>query len=442
MLEFENSNATQLAEDLLWDFHYDKVYDKESFPEKEYVMNLNPCNTFYEYTYKYARKNGFDGDTTETDNLAKFIFNLSKKKEATLSSLNTVKNWLKQSPPAKNPTGRNNVYRLCFALGLDEKETKEFFLKAYLDRPFNYKNIYESTYFFCLSNKLPFSKAESIIEKIEAEPFSANEENECITENIGYEISLITTEEDFIKFIVANRTNFASQNQTAKKEVKRLFLECLSTMLKLKEQEKRERKSKKQVRPFQDKTCRKCGKSFVTGIGMSYAYGDYCSWTCYRHWSESPEFNITEINKQSDELLTAITGFYARKVEKGGSPIEESDFPKAISHNFPREQAQFRKIWDGSATYDFIRRAIIMLTFYNFFGEALIKHENKLPQGLFEEFVDETNEILSKCGYVQLYWRNPYDWLFGYCAWAANPLDYFKGLIREYYLKKHELFEL
>ena len=291
-----------------------------------------------------------------------------------------------------------------------------------------------------MCNNLSFTKAESIIKEIEALPYVEREGDAGSTEHIGYEISSITTEEEFIKFIAANRGSFASQNQTARTEVKRLFLECLSTMLKLQELDKREIKNPRQVRPFQDRTCRKCGKSFITGIVESYVYGDYCSWSCYCHWSESPEFNVTEIGNQSDELLTAITGFYARKAEKEGKSIKETDFPKAISDGFPREQAQFKKIWDGSATYDFIRRAIIMLTFYNFFGEALVKHEKELPQGLFEEFVDETNEILSKCGYVQLYWRNPYDWLFGYCAWASNPLDFFKGLVKEYYLKKHELF--
>ena len=59
---------------------------------------------------------------------------------------------------------------------------------------------------------------------------------------------------------------------------------------------------------------------------------------------------------------------------------------------------------------------------------------------LFDEFVDETNELLARCGYVQLYWRNPYDWMFGYCANAIDsdedPLDQFRMLIEELYLNK------
>ena len=216
MSEYVNNNATQLAEDAFSEFDYDGYKD---VPGKEYIESLNTVTTFYEYVYKYAQKNGFDGPKEDADLLANFLMKLGDDRKAPLSSLNTVKNWLKKAPPATNQAGRENVYALCFVLGLNAKETKEFFLKAYLERPFNYKNIHEAVYFFCMNNGLTYLKAKELIEKIEAIPESnQNKEAEVVTEQVGYVLSMKTTEDDFVKYIVDNRSGFAMQNQTATKK--------------------------------------------------------------------------------------------------------------------------------------------------------------------------------------------------------------------------------
>ena len=149
-----------------------------------------------------------------------------------------------------------------------------------------------------------------------------------------------------------------------------------------------------------------------------------------------------------DRLLEVIFGFNARKTKKGEDGREKvlkksikfSDFPEAIKTNFPQRQ-QFLNILKGKASFDVIRRALIMLKFYSFFAELQTSDAEDIEYTyLFDEFVDETNELLARCGYVQLYWRNPYDWMFGYCANAIDsdedPLDQFRMLIEELYLNK------
>ena len=58
---------------------------------------------------------------------------------------------------------------------------------------------------------------------------------------------------------------------------------------------------------------------------------------------------------------------------------------------------------------------------------------------LIDEFKTEMNGILEKCGYVQLYWRNPYDWMIGYCIQFAgdggNPIYRLRDIISDMYLK-------
>ena len=382
MAQYENNNVTQLAEDAFADFEFE--YD--DVPGKEYIETLNEVTTFYDYTYTYAQKNGFDGDKSGADALAKFIVKLGEERNAPLSSLNTVKNWLKKAPPAANQAGRENVYTLCFALGLNANETKEFFLKAYLERPFNYKNIHEAVYFFCMNNSLTYPDAQRIIEKVESAPEVKNDDAENGTEQIGYDISLMTTEDDLVKYLVANRCGFSVQSQTATSKIKELIEECKAL-------------AKKEYKLL-----------------------------------HNGEISVENI----DELLTVITGYYARETVNGEKvykkSISKSKLPELIRKNFPQRE-QFKQIEEGKASFDTIRKVLIILKFYSFFADALIHKAEDLENGLFYEFVDETNELLAECGYVQLYWRNPYDWLFGYCAYGAiNPLDELKNIIDVFYL--------
>jgi hypothetical protein len=154
-----------------------------------------------------------------------------------------------------------------------------------------------------------------------------------------------------------------------------------------------------------------------------------------------------------DELLRIIYGYGARAEENDQKvhkqSISKSNFPDLIKRNWPQRE-QFQQILDKkTASYDTIRRALIMLGFYDFFANAMVKQKEAeqkkrktgtkitvpiVAEGLFDEFETEMNTILSECGYVQLYWRNPFDWMIGYCAQAIDPLGQLRDLIDEYYL--------
>lgn len=388
MAEYENNNDTQFVEDTFAKFEF----DYSDVPGKEYIERLNIVTTFCDYTYIYAKRNGYEGEKKDIDSLARFVFNLGSINGAPLSSVATVKNWLKKAPPSASYMGRESVYVLCFALKLNAKETKEFFLKAYLERPFNYKNIREAVYFFCMNNGLNYYNAERIINRIEEAPIIENSNAEKVTEQIGFTLLNITSEDEIVKYIINNRSGFLTYNHTATCKIKELIAEC-------KEFAKKEHKL----------------------------------------------FNKDDISVESiDELLYIITGYYAREVENGEPvykrSISKSKLPALAKKNFPQRE-QFKQIENGTASFDTIRKALIILKFYSFFADALINNAIELENGLFYEFIDETNEMLAECGYVQLYWRNPYDWLFGYCAYgSANPLDEFRNIIDVFYLDDPDIY--
>ena len=392
MAEYKSNELTQLAEEQLSSIDT----DYENIPGKEYIESLNIVTNFYDYTYYYAQKNGFDGDKNDANSLAKFIFNLSNERNAALSSLKTVKNWLTSSPPAKTQAGRENVYTLCFALGLNATETKEFFLKAYLERPFNYKNIHEAIYFFCLNTGLGYQDAKRIIDKVESSPIIENDDAENITEQIGYALSTMGKEDDVVAYLVNNRCGFAIQNQTATEKIRVLIEEC-----------------------------------------KKLAELEFSKYADPNASDKDSKFSVTTI----DDLLRVIYGYAARSQkgkDKTAFSISNSNLPDLIKSNFPQRQ-QFENILVGKALFDVIRKALIMLNFYHFFTDAYLNREESNSYYLYEEFVDETNALLSECGYVQLYWRNPYDWMFGYCAYSSvvgeYPVDQLRLLIEEFYLK-------
>ena len=398
--EYENNDATRCAQKTFQEFEG----DYRDVPGKDYIKTLNAVakeTTFYQKTYDCVKeKHKFDGFVEDADSLANFVFdlvcNLGKdENDEPLISSKTVGNWFKKSPPSS--VSREKVYILCFALGLNSKETKEFFLKAYLDRPFNYKNINEATYFFCMNNRLSYDDARRIITTIEKTPCINNPDAEDNTEQIGDDISNIKTEEEFIKYIINNRSGFSTQNKTATEKVQELEKEC-------------EALATDELNQVKD----------IIG----------------------KEFSVTN----SNELLDVICGYSARG-KNGKSELkfsitnENSKFPDRIKTNFPQEHL-LRKILAGKEkSFDVIRKALILLKFYHFFMDAQLNGESDTSKYWFDEFVEETNTLLAECGYVQLYWRNPYDWMFGYCANSADvigeyePIEQFRHLIEEFYLK-------
>ncbi len=199
MNDYQNNDATQLVEGKF--FEYD--FEENEFPGKEYMDSLNTVTTFNEYVAIHANRCGYSEDVPDTGNLATFL--AAKCKEAGVNiSRQTLVNWLTKGLPANTASGRENVYRLCFALNMNGQQTREFFLKAYLERPFNYKDIHEAVYFFCMNNGYSYSDAIRIIEKIEAEEIVSNPYADSVTEQIGEHLSKFTTEDELLQYISEN----------------------------------------------------------------------------------------------------------------------------------------------------------------------------------------------------------------------------------------------
>lgn len=401
MEQYQNNPATEYIYDTM--FSYD--FESDDFPGREDMESMDSVSTFREYLLAHARRCGYSKDASDQDALVAFVADLCSESDIRLGSgtKGMIDRWLTNDLPSSTKSGRENVYRLCFALKMNAHQAGEFFLKAYLERPYNYKDIQEAVYFFCLNNHLTYHDALRILDSVEKCEVVPNDDADSNTELIGVRLSEIRSESELLRYLTENRSGFGVQNQSATNRIRELVNIC------------------REIAP--------------------------------REFAVS-NLDSTEITvKNIDELLTVIYGYNARARKDDklvyAKSISKSGFPSLIRRNWPQRE-QFQQILDkNSASYDVIRRALIMLSFYDFFAHAIVAEkeaESKrrktgrvenvpiVAEGLFDEFVTEINTTLSACGYVQLYWRNPFDWMIGYCAMSPDPLGTLRNLIYEYYL--------
>lgn len=408
MDRIKNNEATEYVYGAY--FSYD--FDTETLPQIEDMEAMDTVSTFCEYVYIHTVRCGYTGDRSNNKELAMFVTKKCNDACITLGSGTkaTIERWLKKGLPANTADGRDNVYKLCFALGMNAQQTVEFFLKAYLERPFNYKNISEAVYFFCMKNDLTYTDATRIIAAVERNDVIPNPYADNVTEQIGLRLAEIEEEADLVKYLVENRSGFLIQNQAATDRIGELVQSC------------------SEIAPKE--------------------------YTIYYPYEK--EISVNNI----DELLSVIYGYSARATEKAKAiykkTISKSNFPELIKRNWPQRE-QFQQILDKkNASYDVIRRALIMLIFYDFYANAVVAEKEAeearrktgkaekiacVADGLFDEFEVEANTILAECGYVQLYWRNPFDWMIGYCAMSPEPLRTLRNLIIEYYLSDPSVIE-
>ena len=383
-------NNTEDNTEFAFNSFYELDFINEELPGIEYINNLDEIALFSDALKSRAAELGW---SESDESLINYVIGLCKDAGVDISRQN-IKNWVNGTMPSGNAAGRENVYKLCFALKMNDEETKDFFLRAYLERPFNYKNLHEAVYFFCLKSGKTYSNATRIIKELEDKPYADNSNAEDNTENIGRAIQKLKTEAELIDYITENRSGFEHRNKTATEKINKLIDECII----LANEENAKAGGKKEI------------KSVDALLASIYSY------------SARETQGVNSKSKQGIRIYD--------------SSISKSAFPKLIKRNFPQRQ-QIENIQKHKASYDVIRKALIILDFYSFFTDLSIKGYES-GQERFFEFYDEMDAILAECGYVGLYWRNPFDWMIGYCACTPNPVDTLRDLIEEYYLSALE----
>lgn len=349
-----DGELTQLIGDQCWNGE-----DEDFAWSIEYLHTLDEREVFKEKLAERMTAAGYRGDLHDQAAAVAFLNKCCKTAGVSILTHN-LKHWVSAGTVNIDQRGRTNVYKLCFALKMTAAETRTFFHKALLTRPFNFKDLHEAVCFFCLNTHKSYQDVERLVAKIQQMPPKETATTIAHTELIGRGIASCKTEDELIDYWAHNSAGFTQYRQTATEEFKVLLLRCYGT-------------------------AEKC-------FGWKY--------------------------RNPDELLGALFGFNARVVKEGkklySKAISESDLPPAVKRNFPQRQ-QIEQILKNKASDDVLRKALVALSFFEFYASN--------PEGEFDQFIDLLNIRLEKCGYIQFYFRNPYDWLFLHCATFDDPLE-------------------
>lgn len=367
----------------------------EDWPGIQWIMQMkDETELFREKLFDRMYMRGHTSGQGDEKAAVHFLQRCCQNHGVTCLSRQTLGSWVTKGKVAHTSNGRRNVYRLCFALNMNADETREFFLKAYLDRPFNCKDLFETVCFFCLNNHLPYPEVERLCETLASAPKKKSRTVPESTVWIESAIRTITTEQELIDFWTAESAAFGNKGVTARTEIQALLQKC-------------------------------------------YAFAE----------ERSAYDGRKRKVRTPDALLREIYAYSARAVEKGVKEYSDQTFansslPELIKRNFPQRQ-QLQNIIDGKATDESLRKALVVLNFFAFFAEDELKmrdsfHYGKPSEEPFEDFQFNMDELLEKCGYVKMYWRNPFDLMFGYCATMDAPLEELQKIIAEYVINEEE----
>lgn len=124
-----------------------------------------------------------------------------------------------------------------------------------------------------------------------------------------------------------------------------------------------------------------------------------------------------------------VMGFNYQKNLKT-KPQKINELPRRFTKSLP-QRCIFDDIQNGNEeTYETLRKTLIISKLYDFYidrKEMEKSNEQKIRDDLLD-FYDEINLTLSKCGFVQLYERHPFDWLILFCATHPYPIEAFYSL--------------
>ena len=312
-----------------------------------------------------------------------------------IASANTLKSWFKGGPrPKKGEDSRSSMFALAFALQLTPGETAELFHKVYLDRAFDYRREREIIWYFGLQHKKTWTDAKRLLEKAGGLDMLTDDHTKG-TMQIKADIDSLTDEAALLSYIAKHGHNLAKKNVAAKKTVSELTEKSKETV----EQETKLIELRKQA-----ETTHKSKDSM------------------YANSPEIEHFRNTDA-QSLNHIYEVITNCSVRGAKGTKTLFKNARLPKEIKNRFPEAITLSKK----EPTYEELRKLIILLASYNYWYQ--VQAENAKVD--IDDYIAGINAYLDEGGFSLLYYGNPYDWLFLYCALSDTPLDTFRGILAE-----------
>lgn len=419
-------------------FEYFSIDDIED--AAEYLTDPSSFRSFNIGLAELLIKKGYPGDKDNITELSEYLISKLRKINSSIGN-ETVISWFSGIHSPKVEAGsRNKIYEICFALELTYEETLWFFHHVYYDRAFNCHTIEEAVYYYCFLNGLSYQEAQKIIQEVEQAPAVTTNAEKCAnyTQFVRDRIHAFESVAELKEFLIQNKENFNTWNESALKTLNQLVLELIGPP-----------ESKATIDKLKQLINEKRNKHTKT---LTFDLADYqnCGLLIKEILFDSQDSSENPVQSPAAYVFDAIKKRNTRKNTFILARILETDricrdtskihIPYIIRNNFPSRKTMSDVLSEDkisvSKSYDSIRKMIVLLDFYRFWANEKLKKgytsfSMDMLSNLSETYVEETNACLYQCGYEELYAGNPYDWIFLSSARSENPLEYFRALIGE-----------
>lgn len=272
----------------------------------------------------------------------------------------TVQEWIKGQIPGA--TSRKNHYELCYALEMDYHQTAVFFQKHFLTLPFNVKSKEDAVFLYCIFHKKPYTVAAQML--AEAKCYVPQENAHTATAQIMAAIMQQENDAAFLRYLSAHCYDNAQQYQLARNKIK------AETEL-----------VKESVKKYQ------------------------------------PD-SILSPDRLNSATIAELLGYRYQSREKSESLRK---LPKRFTESLPNDVTLGKILNGDTASYELLRKTLMLLRFYNFYNIAENTDRNAIAQNLMD-FYEELDALLLSCGFAQLYVRHPFDCLLLWCANSYEPI--------------------
>ena len=273
----------------------------------------------------------------------------------------TVREWIRGTTPGT--TNRRNNYDLCYALEMDFQQTAVFFQKYFLSMPFNAKAKTDTVFMYCLYHKKPYHTVTELLER--SKGFVSQENAHTSTSQIISTILDIDDDERFLRYLSEHCYDNEQQFRLARQIINDDIKQVQNRIIKF------------------------------------------------------DSDRILSPDRLGSLTVEALLG---EKYQRHDRKVDVTKLPKRFTESLPNDVTLGKIINGDVASYDLLRKTLMLLKFYNFYYEADNCDRNTICSNLMD-FYEELNATLISCGFAQLYVRHPFDCLLLYCANSYDPID-------------------
>lgn len=391
------------------------------------------------------------------NDIVELIFDKAKSNFVNLEKRN-LKKWIIED----KPISKESAIKICFAMNLSLDESKDFLRRVCLCRGFDCHTINELVCYYCLKNGYDYSVVNNILSKVVyPQEININFSNEIFyTESIVNEVDKMTSDNEIINFINSNIKMFEYNNATAYNYVHTIWNEIFN---------------KSNLSNFKFDSVYKDVNRKKNFLNFGLAYQDLALIICECSKStveieEVYDF-LYDKNLSQEDVILQILGYYEEELVVTGYKYENDlrGIRKKIFHSealeysipnrsitnilkqnpmihkhvyncFPNREGLQAILRGEKKDDELVRKIIILLTFYKFWIVKAKKTKSyeahQLKDG--EHCLTIINNVLMECGYQEMYYGNPYDWIFIFAMMDDEPMNAFREFMKEVYYTYQE----